>query len=229
MQGLRFARKAALVALASALLIGAQGSAFARGHGGGFHGGGFHGGGLGGFHGGGFRGYGGWHGGYGGWHGGYGGWHGGYGGGWGWAPGWGLGLGVYLGTLPWYYSTFWWDGVPYYYADNNYYLWDDGADAYEQVQPPPEVAQQAAVAPATPPELFAYPDKGQTAQQQAADKSQCSQWATAQTGFTPSSAGARVKDDPTESKENTLTEGAKRQGYLRAEGACLEARGYTVG
>ena len=128
---------------------------------------------------------------------------------------------MYLGTLPWYYSTFWWDGVPYYYADNNYYLWDDGADAYEQVQPPPEVAQQAAAAPSTPPELFAYPDKGQTARQQAADKSQCSQWATGQTGFAPASAGARAKD--------TQAEGAKRQDYLRAEGACLEARGYTVG
>jgi hypothetical protein len=230
MKQLLFARKFGLVALASILMLGAQGLAFARAPGGG----GFHGGGFGGFHGGGgFRGggfRGGFHGGHGGapfsrpgygfgWGHGYG-WGRGYGYGGGWGPAWGLGLGVYLSTLPWYYSTYWWDGVPYYYVDNNYYLWDSGTDAYEQVQPPPDVAQEAAEAPPTAPQLFAYPTKGQTAQQQATDKSECSQWATAKTGFVPDAATA---------KGDTPTEATKRQDYLRAEGACLEGRGYTVG
>src|SRR5580704_11088665 len=51
----------------------------------------------------------------GGWRGGYGG-RGGFWGPWGWGLG-GLGLGLYFATLPYYYSTYWWGGVPYYYAD----------------------------------------------------------------------------------------------------------------
>ena len=51
-----------------------------------------------------------------GWRGGYWGWRGGYG--WGW---WGLpAAGLFLATLPFYYSTYWWNGVPYYYANDNY-------------------------------------------------------------------------------------------------------------
>src|SRR5580658_8758421 len=112
-----------MVLLGIAALV-VSGPAFARGGGGG-HGGGFHGGGMGG--GGGSRGssgsrsafgyqgsFAGWRGGYGGWRGG---WRGGYGG-WGW-----LGYGLFLSALPYGYWTYWWDGVPYYYADDNYYLW----------------------------------------------------------------------------------------------------------
>src|ERR1035438_6529469 len=59
---------------------------------------------------------------YGGYRGGWGyGWRGGYWGPWGWG---GLGLGLYFATLPLYYSTVWWDGVPYYYADDTYYRWN---------------------------------------------------------------------------------------------------------
>ena len=78
--------------------------------------------------------FGGWHGGYGGWHGGYG-WRGGFWGPWGWGWG-GLGLGLYFATLPYYYSTYWWGGVPYYYADNTYYRWNAGVGQYETVAPP---------------------------------------------------------------------------------------------
>src|SRR3981189_502596 len=58
--------------------------------------------------------------GYGGWHGGYG-WRGGYWGPWGWGLG-GLGLGLYFATLPYYYSTYWWGGVPSYSAAATYYI-----------------------------------------------------------------------------------------------------------
>src|SRR5579863_9953987 len=108
--------RALIVALVTALAAGAPASAHAGGHGGGGRGGGF------GFHGGGgFHAGHGYRGGFGGRYGGrYGGWYGGYGfGGWGW-PGYGL----FLATLPYDYSTYWWDSVPYYYADDNYYLRD---------------------------------------------------------------------------------------------------------
>jgi len=48
--------------------------------------------------------------------------------------------------------------------------------------PPP-----AAAAPLT--EVYAYPLRGQTAQQQDRDHYECSTWATQQTGFDPSAAG----------------------------------------
>jgi hypothetical protein len=246
-----------LVTVASLLMLGSGSMAFAQhsggfhgGGSGGFHGGGFHGGGFGGFHGGGYRGgFGGLHGG--GYGGGFGGFRGGLGyhgyygyrgyrPGWGWGPWWGLGL--YLPVLPWYYTTFWWGGVPYYYVENDYYVWDSDADEYEQVQPPPQVAQQAqnGQAPQAPPQLYAYPKNGQTAQQQATDKRECSSWASAQTGLNPAAAAtatapgngnaSNAKPDQGGAAANASTPATAQQwqNYLRAESACLVARGYTV-
>jgi hypothetical protein len=184
------------------------------------HGGGGHGGGVGG-HGG--YGYGGYHGGYG-WHGGY--WHGGYGwygwrgygyyGPWGWGWGWGgVGLGLYVATLPLYYSTVWWNGVPYYYGDNTYYRWNGDVGQYETVAPPPNVQNQTEAQGSGSSELIAYPKNGQSAEQQGKDKFECHRWAAGQTGFDPTQpAGA--------------TASARRSDYFRAQGACLEGRGYSV-
>lgn len=265
----------AVAAVASLLMLGGTGSvALARGGGhgggGGFHGGGFHGGGFngGGFHGGGFRGGGfagrGFHGGYGyrGYRGyGYGGFAG-YGYGWGFDPWWGIGLGFYVPELPWYYSTFWWDGVPYYYGDDDYYIWDADQGQYEQVQPPSQVVQQAEDSPPSeaPTQLFAYPKNGQSAQRQALDRSECSLWASGQTGFYPTTSAHPAGAAPGTAPPGTVPPAAaaaapapgtppaapgqatqtappngkqpanirQEQNYLRAEGACLKARGYAV-
>jgi len=75
------------------------------------------------------------------WHGGYG-WRGGYYGPWGWGLG-GLGLGLYFATLPYYYSTYWWGGVPYYYAGRQLLHWNSGVGQYQTVAPPAEVFSQA--------------------------------------------------------------------------------------
>jgi len=211
------------VATAVAALVASTTAFAAPGHGGG---GGFHGGGhaaVGGFHGG-YAG-GGFHGGYaGGYRGGYGyGYRGGYYGGRYWGPGWGygLGLGLFVGALPWYYSTYWWDGVPYYYADNTYYVYNDSAGQYETVAPPSGLqaqappadgsqaapAQMASAGPASAGQIFMYPKSGQTAEQQAKDRAACDAWATQQTGAT---AASRSPD------------------YYRANEACLDARGYSV-
>jgi hypothetical protein len=167
--------------------------------------------GVGGFRGGyghygyGFRGYGyGFRGGYYGWGGccGYG-W-------WGW-PG-----GLFLATLPLYYSTLWWDGVPYYYADDNYYIYNAQAGGYVSVAPPAGLAPGAApvgapgsvpMAPAGGPgsaDLFVYPKNAQSADQQEHDRQECRSWAASQSGAT------------------------SRADNLRAQTACLEARGYSV-
>jgi hypothetical protein len=208
----------ASIALCASIYAHAGPGGGGHGGGGGGHAGGFRGGfgGRGGY--GGWRG--GWHGGYGGWrggwHGGYGRWRGGYGyGGWGW-PGYGL----FLSTLPFYYSTLWWDGVPYYYADDSYYLWNASVGQYQSVDPPPEVVNQVT----TTLDLFAYPKSGQTTEQQEQDKRECRTWAAHQTGFgaTPSESANAASDT------GAAGSATKRQAYLRAQGACLEARGYSV-
>ncbi|HEX3913676.1 MAG TPA: hypothetical protein VHW71_09235 [Steroidobacteraceae bacterium] len=140
--------------------------------------------------GGGHAGFGGWHGGFG-WRGGCCGWRGGFWGPWGW--GWG---GVGLG----YYSTYWWGGVPYYYADNTYYRWDPAVGQYQTVAPP---------------ELIVYPKNGQSQEQLGKDKFECHRWAVGQTGF-----------DPTQSRGGAAP--GNRSNYTRAQAACLEGRGYSV-
>jgi hypothetical protein len=212
-----------LFVLAASLAVIALGSsdiAIAHpGGGGGSHGGGgFHG--AGGYRGsGGFRGGGGYRGaGYGGYRGGYWGrggygWRGGYGG-WGWG---GLGLGLYFASLPFYYSTFWADGVPYYYADDNYYQWDANVGEYQTVSPPADIQRQVEM---QSPDLIAYPKNAQTTEQQATDKSECRTWAVSQSGFDPTQAVT--------TQGTTTGSTNKRSDYMRAQAACLEGRGYSV-
>jgi hypothetical protein len=199
----------------AALLLG-SGSALAQGHGGGGHfGGGAHAAV-------GHAGYGGYHGGYGGYRGGYGyggyrggyGWRGGYYGGWGW--GWGLGVGLYFAALPLYYSTLWWDGIPYYYADNTYYRYDGGVHQYVTVAPPPEVQAQVGSQEPVGTDLVAYPKNGQSTEQQGKDKFECHRWAVTQSGF-----------DPTQGATASAS-ASKRGDYMRAQAACLDGRGYSV-
>lgn len=214
------------LALIAAMLFAV--TAFAYGGGGGHGGGGGSHGGFGGGHSGyaSARGFAGHHyGGYGGWHGGYGGWRGGYGG----YGGWGLGYGLLWATLPFDYSTYWWGGVPYYYADDNYYTWDADANAYQTVEPPVQVANQ--VAAQTTSDLFAYPKNGQSAELQARDRKECTGWASEQTGFS-----ASIVNAPPATQENAASPApttrpnlpATRQNFMRAEAACLEGRGYSV-
>jgi hypothetical protein len=239
--------RAWVIAGAATVGLAAAGAALAGPGGGGGHamgggghaavGGGFHGGvARGGFYGGyrgGYRGgyYGGYRGGawaarpYYGWHGYYGGWRGGWG-----CCGWGawpwVGLGWAVATLPYGYSTLWWGGVPYYYANNYYYVWDSGAGQYQAVEPPSQStappgsagAPPASAASNTWTDLYAYPKAGQSTEQQAKDRDECHKWAVSQTGFDPA--------QPTQENQNDWA--AKREGYLRAEGACLTARNYSV-
>jgi hypothetical protein len=219
------------IAITAMVMLAAVGVANAGPGGGGGHGGGGGGGGhaAGGFHGGG----GGFHGGYGGWRAGpgwHGGWRGGYYGRYGWCCGgwgWGWGLGFYLPLLPWYYDTYWWNGIPYYYADGNYYLWDGDLGAYEAVEPPaglsstpPPGSSSAPSRPAVSTELFAYPKAGQSQEQQRKDKDECRRWAAAETGFNakPAAAGQGA----------AVQNAVGQEDYLRAEAACLEARNYSV-
>jgi hypothetical protein len=158
----------------------------------------------GGFHGGYHSAFGGFRGGYG-----YSGFRGGYGYRgfgccwWGWG-------GLFLATLPLYYSTWWWDGVPYYYAYNNYYAWNPDVGQYESVVPPVGLTSRGAPSPsaARGTDLFAYPKNGQSQEQQARDRQECRDWAATQVGSGAPTQGSEVN--------------------LRAQAACLEGRGYSV-
>jgi len=192
---------------------GYHGGSGGYGYRGGYYGGGYRGGY--GYYGGGYRGYGYYPGGY--YRGGWGGW-GCCGWGWGWG---GIGLGVYFATLPLYYNTYYWGGVPYYYANDVYYTYDPNVQQYVTVAPPAGLQSQTGQTPAgrspgSSTDLMAYPKNGQTPEQQAKDKFECHQWAVGQTGFDPTSGAA--------------TAGAANKGndYMRAQAACLEGRGYSV-
>jgi len=136
-------------------------------------------------------------------------------------------VGLFIATLPALYTTVWFGGAPYYYANNTYYQWAPAQSGYVVVNAPPGADQPGAppdAAAAGPPgapadNVYIYPKNGQTADQQAADRFECHDWAKNQTGFDPTQSGGGVPPGDN---------GSRREQYQRAMGACLEARGYSV-
>ncbi len=45
-------------------------------------------------------------------------------------------VGMFVPVLPPFYTTLWIGGLPYYYANDTYYVWRDAQDGYEVVDPP---------------------------------------------------------------------------------------------
>jgi hypothetical protein len=129
--------------------------------------------------------------------------------------------GLVISVLPPYYSTVWFGGVPYYYADNVYYTAQPDQSGYAVVDPP-DNADAPSPPPdnaGTPDDLMIYPKNGQTKEQQAADQFECHNWAKGQTGFDPTQPGGGVAAGSAD---------ASRSNYNRAMSACLQARGYQV-
>jgi hypothetical protein len=149
----------------------------------------------------------------------------GYGRGYGWGGGYwrgGVWFGGFIPALPLFYDTFWWGGVPYYYADDTYYVWSGAANQYQAVPPPGETAPpadgSADAQPSDSADLVVYPNNGQSNEQQSKDRYECYHWAANQSGFDPTQPnGGQGAAAP-----------GNRDGYMRAEAACLEGRGYTV-
>ncbi len=130
--------------------------------------------------------------------------------------------GLVISVLPPFYSTVWFGGVPYYYADNVYYSWQPDQNGYAVVDPPDD-----ADAPSPPPDaapqqdLIIYPKNGQSKEQQSADQFECHNWAKGQSGFDPTQgAGGGVVGD--------ANADVSRNNYNRAMSACLQGRGYQV-
>lgn len=132
-------------------------------------------------------------------------------------------IGLFVPVLPPFYTTMWFGGVPYYYADDTYYVWSGAQNGYEVVDPPGDPGVASTEAPQPPPpqgdDLYIYPQNGQSAEQQATDKYECHKWASSQTGFDPTQAGGGVSPDQL---------GSRRSDYQRAMRACLQGRGYSA-
>jgi hypothetical protein len=138
-------------------------------------------------------------------------------------------IGIFVPVLPPFYTTVMVAGIPYYYANDAYYVYRDPQQGYQVVDPPPGVDAMAGAPPppvgagAPPPaggdDMFVYPRNGQSPDQQAKDRYECHRWAADQTGFDPTRGTGGVAPEQA---------GARRAEYLRAMNACLDGRGYTV-
>jgi hypothetical protein len=154
------------------------------------------------------------------------GWHGGrfWGGGvWrgGYWPGvrYGWGFPLFLPILPAIYATYWWGGIPYYYVNDVYYTYNPDQSGYVVTDPPPVAGAADSGADNSQPgtgstDVYAYPQNGQTDEQQSNDRYECHSWARSQSGF-----------DPTHSSEG---QSGNADDYRRAMTACLKGRGYST-
>jgi hypothetical protein len=121
--------------------------------------------------------------------------------------------------LPPFYSTVWQGGLPYYYANDTYYMWDAAQQGYQVVEPPAGIESQGTTVPPPSNQLFVYPRNGQSEAQQQTDRFECHRWAVQQTGFDPTQPNVGVTAGQASDQ---------RDRYFRAEVACLQARGYSV-
>jgi len=125
----------------------------------------------------------------------------------------------FVAAVPWYADAFWWNGIPYFVADDTYYRWNDAADAYQIVPPPVDGDDADASGGGGAPDLSVYPSGGQSPEQQSSDRYDCYRWAVDQTGFDPTHPAGGVPPDAASDAQGA---------YRRAEAACLQGRGYTV-
>ena len=126
-------------------------------------------------------------------------------------------IGIVVPILPPLYTTVWFQGVPYYYANEVYYLWRPDLNAYQVTTPPSAESQPEP--PYMADELFIYPKQGQSEQKQADDRYACHRWGVDQSGYDPT-------QPPGSLPVNELNR--LRSDYNRAMKACLEGRGYSV-
>jgi hypothetical protein len=113
----------------------------------------------------------------------------------------------------------WFGGAPYYYANQTYYQWYPERREYVVTRPPANESAESASPPSGSDEAFVYPKSGQSESQQSDDRYECHAWAVQQSGFDPTRPNGGVAGTEIESR---------RADYRRAEGACLEGRGYSV-
>jgi hypothetical protein len=122
-------------------------------------------------------------------------------------------FGIVVPVLPPFRTAVVIGGLTYFYLNGVYYR--ERAEGGYEVVPPPVTGIAAPTGSAG--RLYVYPRLGQTPEKQATDEYECHRWAVTQSGFDPAPAAA-----------GQATDTSGRADYVRAQTACLEARGYTV-
>lgn len=77
---------------------------------------------------------------------------------------WGPPIGLFVPVLPPYFTTVWWGGIPYYYANDTYYTWDDGQQQYKVVEPPAGIESGGSTQAPLSDQLYVYPKSGQSSE-----------------------------------------------------------------
>jgi len=124
-------------------------------------------------------------------------------------------IGAVVTELPLGYIAFNNGFDTYFYVNSTYYRWSDSETAFVVVAKPNGADE--AVEEATRERIFAYPNAGQSEEQQAKDRYECHQWAVSETNV-----------DPTLEDENEELALEDVTNYRRALSACLEGRDYSV-
>ena len=121
--------------------------------------------------------------------------------------------GIWVDLLPDFRSMVVIGGLTYLYLNGVYYR--ERPEGGYVVVPSPILGTSLPGGDAQ--RLFIYPNLGQSPERQASDEYECHRWAVEQTGY-----------DPTLAAAGQSSNAARRADYVRAQTACLEARGYTV-
>ncbi len=130
--------------------------------------------------------------------------------------------GLFVPYLPGSYTTVWVGGSRYYYADGSYYTYEPVRRGYVVARSPYGDDRDddddydddgGRGTDSRDKDLYIYPMRGQSEQQQADDRYTCHRWAVDQTHY-----------DPTDSKYDR----DDRSEYDRALTARLTGRGYSV-
>jgi hypothetical protein len=108
--------------------------------------------------------------------------------------------------------------APYYYAP--YYA---PPPVIIQEKPPEYFQPAPSVTPSQSERIFVYPRQGQSEELQAKDRYECHIWAVSQIWREP----RKVSMEEWSQIVKSMPE-AQRADYQRAQGACLDGRGYTV-
>jgi len=126
-------------------------------------------------------------------------------------------IGIVVPTLPSFYTTIWIGGIPYYYANDIYYVWRPDLNGYQVAEAP--LKEGESPPPVVADELYIYPKEGQSSEKQAEDRYACHRWGVEQTNYDPTQPPGNL---PVSELSRLRTE------YQRAMKACLEGRGYSV-
>ncbi|CAA0079450.1 Uncharacterised protein [Halioglobus japonicus] len=102
----------------------------------------------------------------------------------------------------------------YFFANFTYYMWNEDRTAYVVVEKPQGAeTAMAAQQESSSADIYVYPNKAQSTEQQGRDRYECYLWAVKQSAYDPVAGEA---------------DAARASDYQRALAACLEGRGYTV-